>query len=252
MTLVDALGADSGVVCVVGAGGKKTTLYTLANALDRAAVSATVRIPIFDGAVAAVHATDSPEAALAETATWPVGVVAEREREDRYAGYDPDVLDRLAERLRPRAPPDEALADVLLVKADGARTRWLKAPNEREPQLPRRADVVVPIASARVVGEPLTDERVHRPERVADLTGLSLGDPIDAADVASVLASPDGGLKDAPPDATVVPLVNMVDDDALERTGRRIAGELLDRSDRVERVVLAQMIADEPLVAVVD
>jgi len=253
MLLADALDAESGVVCVVGAGGKKTTLYTLANALDRTAVTATVRIPIFDEAVTAVHATESPAAALAGTTTWPVGVVAERERQDRYAGYDPAVVDRLAGRIRPHASPDEALADVLLVKADGARTRWLKAPDDREPQLPREADVVIPIASARVVGEPLSDERVHRPERVAALTGLSPGDRISATDVATVLASRDGGLKDVPPDAAVVPLVNMVDDDDLERTGRAVAEAVLDRAgDRIERVVLARMIDPDPLVDVVD
>jgi len=242
MELPEALSATTGLTCVVGAGGKKSTLYALANRLDRAVVTATVRIPIFDDQVAEVVVTDDPVTAVEAATDWPVGVVAERERADRYAGYEPATVARLAEA---------GAADAVLVKADGARTRWLKAPNEREPQLPRNADTVVPIASARVVGEPLSEEHVHRPERVARITGRELGAPIRASDVATVLTSDRGGLKDVPPGATVVPLVNMVDDDDLLAVGEEVAAAIHERVD-VPRVVLGRMNAPEPVVAVLD
>jgi probable selenium-dependent hydroxylase accessory protein YqeC len=99
---------------------------------------------------------------------------------------------------------------------------------------------VIPVASAKAVGKPLTETHVHRPERVADLTDLSVGDPIRPVDIAAVLASREGGRRRVPPSATVVPLVNMVDDEDLAATGRAIATEIHDRAD-VPRVVLAQM-----------
>jgi len=58
--VVDALDAAAGTTCLVGAGGKKTTLYALADRLDRAVLTATVRIPIFDREVAAVRVTEGP------------------------------------------------------------------------------------------------------------------------------------------------------------------------------------------------
>ena len=59
MRLASALAADEEqCVAVVGAGGKKTTLYLLGSLLDRAVVTATVRIPIFDDQVARVVVTD--------------------------------------------------------------------------------------------------------------------------------------------------------------------------------------------------
>jgi probable selenium-dependent hydroxylase accessory protein YqeC len=247
MDLETALAVDD-LTCVVGAGGKKTTLYALAARLDRAVVTATVRIPIFDEQVARITVTDDPAGAIDRIDERPLGVVPEREREDRYLGYDPAVVSDLARETD----------DPLLVKADGARTRWLKAPDEREPQLPREADTVLPIASARVVGEPLTDERVHRPERVASITDRGVGEEIQPSDVAKVLASTEGGLKDVPEDATVVPVVNMVDDGELEATGRQIARRVLDRagpgtgSPTVSRVVLARMTASDPVVGVVE
>lgn len=241
MDLVEAVGAAEGVTCAVGAGGKKTLLYALADRLARSVVTATVRIPIFDPHVAAVVVTDDPVAAVRTAEDWPVGVVPGRDG-DRYRGYEPAVIDELAAA---------GLVDAILVKADGARTRWFKAPGEDEPRLPGQADVVVPIASVRAVGEPLDETRVHRPERVAAIADLDLGETIRPDHVATVLASEVGGRKGVPPGATVIPLLNMVDDPALEETARAVADDLLRRST-VTRVVLARLIADDPLVGIVE
>ncbi len=241
MDIVDALAARRGTTCVVGAGGKKTTMATLAARLDRAVVTATVRIPIFEEWVADVVVTEEPLDAIAaaEAEDWPLGLVPEQERPDRYYGYDTAVVDRIGETGHPT-----------VVKADGARMRRFKAPADHEPQLPESTDVVVPIASVHVVGEPLTDERVHRVDRVSDLTDRDPGETIRPVDVARVLASQAGGLKDVPDGAMAIPLLNMVDDDALAETAREVARELHDLAD-VPRVVLAEMRADDPLVEVV-
>lgn len=233
MDLTEALPTE-GVTCVVGAGGKKTTLYALANALDRAVVTATVRIPIFDPHVARVVVTDDPAGAIEECEGWPLGIVPEREGNDRYRGYDSEVLDGLAERT-----------DVpLLVKADGARMREFKAPGDREPQVPENADTVLPVASVHAVGKRLTEGIVHRPERVAAIAGIDLDEEITADVVAEVLASPEGGLKGVPDDATAIPLLNKVDDSEDEAVAREIARGIHDRAD-VERVVLARMAESE-------
>lgn len=263
-TLATALRATSGVVAVVGAGGKKSTLYRLAErsdgvatgrsdgvaaertggaAAERTVLTATVRIPIFDDHVDSVAVTDDPISTVRSADRWPLGVVPARDRSDRYRGYDPEAVDALGEA---------DVADRILVKADGARTREFKAPGDREPQIPSSADVVVPVASVHAVGHPLTEDTVHRPDRVADLVGRDPGEVIDARDVARVLASDRGGLKGVPDGAAVVPVLNKVDGPAHRETALAIATGLLDRTDRVSRVVLTQLTADEPVVEVVD
>jgi probable selenium-dependent hydroxylase accessory protein YqeC len=239
MDLASAVEAE-GVVCAVGAGGKKTLLYALAERVPRSVVTATVRIPIFDEHVADVVVTDDPARTVRETADWPVGVVPEREREDRYRGYDPEQIASLA----------DSRADAVLVKADGARTRRLKAPGDHEPQIPDCADVVVPIASVRAVGEPLSEAVAHRPERVAALTDRSVGETIRAEDVATVLAHAEGGRKDVPAGTTVVPLLNMADDAALVQTATAVAEGVHDRAT-VDRVVVTSLKDDDPVKNVV-
>ncbi|WP_323190175.1 selenium cofactor biosynthesis protein YqeC [Halostella sp. PRR32] len=240
MDIVDALDAAGGTTCLVGAGGKKTTLYALADRIDRAVVTATVRIPIFDRHVAEVVVTDDPADAVRTADRWPLGLVPERKREDRYPGYDPETITAIAAA---------DAADAVLVKADGARTREFKAPNDREPQVPPSADTVVPVASAHAVGKPLTSEYVHRPERVAAITGRDEGDEIRPVDVAAVLASDDGGMRGVPDGATAIPVINKVDDEELAAVAGDIAAEVLARSD-VPKVVLARMADPDPLVAV--
>ena len=238
MELADALAAE-GIVCAVGAGGKKTAMAALAAATDRATVTATVRIPkAFADREEVAHlvTTDDPAEALRNNETWPLEVVPGAADESRHAGYENEVV----AGLRDAAP------GPVLVKADGARMRRFKAPNEREPQLPANTDTVLAIASAHAVGEPLDEGVVHRPERVADIANRSLGDEIQPEDVAAVLASTDGGLKAVPDDVTAVAVVNMVDDDRLEAVGREIAEATLARSDRVDRVALTKL--DEPRV----
>lgn len=256
-SLLAAFGLDDpaagDTTCFVGAGGKKTSIYALAARLDRAVVTATVRIPIFDPHVSHVEVTEDPLAALESVVAvgdgtqrgpgdFPLGLVPEREFEDRYRGYDPETVSALA----------AAHDGPVLVKADGARMREFKAPGDHEPRIPASADAVVPVASARVVGQPLTDETVHRPERVADVAGVAVGDEVTPGVVASVLASEAGGRRGVPPGATTIPLLNKVDGDAEDAAAREVADRVLESTDadRVPRVVLARMATPEVVTVV--
>lgn len=219
------------VTAVVGAGGKKSTLYALAAELNRAVVTATVRIPPFEDRVERLGLTEMPAQTVSNNQRWPLGIVPGRDGErDRYLGYNTERIDDLA-----------AATDVpILLKADGARTRWFKAPAPDEPQVPDTSDLVVPVASVRAVGEPIDDEHVHRPERVAALLDRPIGSQIRPRDIVHVLRNERGGLKDVPDGARVVPLLNMVDDERLESVAEEIAAGLV-ADERIERVVLGRM-----------
>lgn len=238
MDYVTELGLDTGLTAVVGAGGKKSTLYTVGNELDRAVITTAVRIPRFDEHVAEIHETTDPVSTLDTVRDWPVGLVPGFE-ESRYLGYELETIDAIARSGVPEA---------VLVKSDGARNREFKAPGVDEPRIPPAADRVLGLASTHVVGKPLTEEFVHRPDRVATLTGLDVGAEIGIEDVATVLSSPEGTEKNVPETAEYIPVLNKVDDETDRETARAIADRVLDASS-ADRVALTQLLgAGEPLV----
>jgi probable selenium-dependent hydroxylase accessory protein YqeC len=245
--LLDLLAARSGIVCVVGAGGKKTTLYTLLAAHPgRAALTATVRMARFPAGLPAACIVDTedklPELVLAAAARHRrVAFAQPAAKPDRLSGLSPALVAELHRR---------GGFDVTLVKADGARMHWIKAPAADEPSLPPGVTTVIPLVSARAIGEPLGERAAHRIERLTALLGLAPGDPLSVAHVARLLSDPRGALQGVG-DATVVPVINMVDDDALERAARDVAERALAATDRFDRVVLASMNANSPVRAVV-
>jgi probable selenium-dependent hydroxylase accessory protein YqeC len=80
---------------------------------------------------------------------------------------------------------------IVIVKTDGARKRWFKAPNQSEPVIPPWSQLCITVVNHEILGQPLTDALVHRPQRVAELTGLKIGAPITPQAVGMVLTHPD-------------------------------------------------------------
>ncbi|MBI4514003.1 MAG: putative selenium-dependent hydroxylase accessory protein YqeC [Gemmatimonadetes bacterium] len=247
-SLAEALGIRSGVVCVVGAGGKKTLLYRLAHELPgRIALTTTVLSPPFARHVDQVIVVEHPlplVARLREEAhpARIVGIARPSEKHNRWAGLTREEVDSLA---------DLNIFDTILVKADGARSRWIKVPGPEEPIIPSSATAVTPIVSAKALGQPLDETTAHHPERIAELAGAKVGDRIEPEHVAALLSSPEGALKDVGK-ALVVPLINMVDDDAARASAMRTAERALERTNRFERVLLTSLTAPEPVVAIVE
>jgi probable selenium-dependent hydroxylase accessory protein YqeC len=250
--LLDLLGAWRGIVCAVGAGGKKSTLYRLALAhravgTPRTALTTTVMTAPPPAPVAAERLLAGPDALHRQ-----VPLLAERHallayaqpspKPGRLGGVAPDLVASLH-----RA----GAFSVTLVKADGARMRAIKAPGPDEPVLPPGVATLLPVVSARVFGCALDETIAHRPQRVAVITGALFGERLGPGHVARLLSSEQGALQHAG-DALVVPIINMVDDATRLGLARQAAREALARTRRFDRVVLAAMTAAEPIVEVVE
>ena len=79
-----------------------------------------------------------------------------------------------------------SLADYVLVEADGAKMLPLKAHAEYEPVIPECASSVVCVAGVDGVGLPVS-EICHRPDRYAELAGISAECQVTPEAVAAVL-----------------------------------------------------------------
>ncbi len=233
------------LMALVGAGGKSTILTRLAQeaaaAGHRVVVTTTTHLWIRQFAAfprtALVASRADAIAKARQTAPGEILALAREVRaaEARVAGLPPSWVDALREH-----------ADVVLVEADGARERPLKAPASHEPAVPERTTHLVVVAGWHGIYKPLDAVWVHRPERFAQLSGLSLGAPITPAALVRVLRHPEGGLKHRPPHAHVSVVLNQMDRETHLRLARRMANDLL-RTAAVSEVILASARAQDPI-----
>ncbi|MGB5932734.1 MAG: NTP transferase domain-containing protein, partial [Anaerolineae bacterium] len=104
------------------------------------------------------------------------------------------------------------------------------------PPLPPATTILVPMMAADALGQPLDERIAHRPQLVARLTRTSLGDLVTPEVAAQVIAHPEGGLKNAPPSARVIPLINKVDSSTLA-PAQEVANYLIS-ANSIDRVLL--------------
>ena len=120
---------------------------------------------------------------------------------------------------------DFGLFDVILVEADGAARKPVKAPNENEPVYPASVDLVIGVIGADCLGQPVSEELVHRPELFRRVTGAKTGEPVTARHLVNLISHPDGLFRHAPAGAPRVVFLNKYD--TMDETTLSQAEELL-------------------------
>jgi probable selenium-dependent hydroxylase accessory protein YqeC len=130
-------------------------------------------------------------------------VVGVREREDKLRGLEP-------ERIRPLRD----LADCVVIEADGARGRSLKAPAPHEPVIPDVTSLTVVLVGLDVLGMPLEERVVHRLDELVEITRAVPGAPITEELIATCLTK--GYLPKIPRQSGRVFFLNKVDDSRLK------------------------------------
>lgn len=249
MDLTDALGiGEREVVALVGGGGKTTSMYRIcAEAAIRgrfAVASGTARFTEPSGGARVPVLVDEDEGRLLDAVRraqgrhpWVIAAAGHGSKE-RLLPISNAMVAKLAE---------EAAVALLILEADGSAMRAFKAPAGHEPAVPPAATLLVAIVGADIFGRPLTEELVHRPERVTALSGAAGGSPVTPGVVAEVLGHPAGGRKALPAAARFAVLINKVTPSRLAEA-REAAGLLLQRG--VPLVVLAQAREEVPVVEI--
>jgi probable selenium-dependent hydroxylase accessory protein YqeC len=235
--LVEAFGVGKGdVVSLVGAGGKTTVLYALSMELRRRGLSV-VTTCTTHMQLPTSGTTTAPLVVVEEEGNWlatvkarlaqygSVTVIQSRTREDKLQGIEPVMVD-----------PLRSLADCVVIEADGARSRSLKAPADHEPVVADETTLVVVIVGLDALGEPLHERFVHRVEVVKRLAHAPPASEV-TNDVI-VAAVVDGYFPKLPPCRRLV-FLNKASDDRL-KTAEKLGEALLRRG--VPEVVFGEAI----------
>lgn len=173
MDISALLGVERGVTALIGGGGKTTLMYTLAEELrHRGTVVVTTSTHIQrPEQYPVLTAADDVAAALAEHGAV---CVASESPEGKLCA--PALsFEALA-----------ALADFVLVEADGSKRLPLKAHAPHEPVIPPNAHRTIYVVGADGFGRPIR-QVCHRPERYAALCGAAEDDIVTPMLEAAVL-----------------------------------------------------------------
>ncbi len=181
----------------IGAGGKTTLLLRLGGELvvagRRVVLTTTTKLGSDQVTGTVCRSADPAEVDDCFTSPGHVFVVISDDGR-KVTGPSARGVDRLF---------TETATDYVLVEADGARRRFIKAPADHEPVIPSASTRVVIVAGLDAIGRPLA-EVAHRPELVSALIGLDLTSLVEPEHVAALLAHPQGGLKGVPDRARAV------------------------------------------------
>ena len=170
------LAADElAVVTLVGAGGKTSALFRLADEAvasgRRVVTTTTTRIFASQAEQAPGRLVVDPDgngsidwAALeAELARHGHCLLVTSLTGPKCEGLPPTVVDGLAARAH------DLGISLIAVEGDGSRRRPVKAPAPHEPVIPDCTTHLVPVAGLDALGLPLSEPYVHRPERMRAL-----------------------------------------------------------------------------------
>jgi probable selenium-dependent hydroxylase accessory protein YqeC len=213
--------ADS-CVALLGAGGKTTLMLALAEGMRAAGyrpiVTTTTRIWPPAGIPLVLGTAGALDEALSQ---HEIACLGDRlSSEGKVEGLPPAALCELRAR---RAGP-------LLVEADGAAGRPLKAHGAHEPVVPTCATHVLIVAGVDAVGQPAGDDVVHRFALAAAVHSWTAGETITSAHVAALLRRME---RYVPVHARSWFVLNKVDDPARARIAEDITEHLGERRTHV-------------------
>jgi probable selenium-dependent hydroxylase accessory protein YqeC len=237
-------------IFLIGGGGKTTLMFTLARHLahtGRTVVSTTSTRILYPPPSDSDHVLieDDPVQAATRLRSELLGtrhVTIGKSSNDaarKLHGYTADELDYLR-----RA----AVADYLIVEADGAAGKSIKAYNDYEPVVSTQADLVIAVIGSDSVGCRLTDAHVHRAARFSKLLNLPLETPITVEDIAAIFFHPLGYLKAVPPTADVMVLISKAGDASRRENARKLAAALhaADRNKRIAHILIGELAGPNP------
>ena len=252
--LTEALGIEAReVISLVGAGGKTTLMFRLAKELylsgKKVVTTTTTKILEPTSEETGSLFIDPDEEKVKDFVRGHldqyrhITVARERLESRKMKGVSPNLVDGLW---------NSQGMNMIIIEADGAAGRPVKAPRENEPVIPKSTTLVVAILGVDGMEMVLNDESVFQSERVSKITGIPVGEKLTDEAMARLIAHPEGIFKGSPLSARVAVFLNKVDIPNGVAKAKSIAQKILDKKHRqIERIVLGQLRSESPVAEVI-
>jgi probable selenium-dependent hydroxylase accessory protein YqeC len=253
-SLIESLGLkDREVISLVGAGGKTTLMFRLAKELilagRKVVTTTTTKIlepPSEETPCLYVH---DDEESLKQFVLQHIDryhhitIARERLESTKLKGISSDLASVLCNSRK---------VEIMIVEADGAAGRPVKAPREWEPVIPPASTLVIGILGVDGVGRELNEKNLFQAERISELTGIPMGRQMTCEAMAILMTHPQGIFKGTPSSSRRVAFINKVDIQNGKGWGREVAEKIFEKKpSQIERVVLGQLRGERPVAEVI-
>ncbi len=241
-----------GVISIVGAGGKTALMFRLARELsrngNRVLTTTTTKIYMPVPAQSSMVMISGSAETIARSAREAFkrnqhisAGSAILPLKNKLKGFKPETIDSLWK---------SGVFHWIIVEADGAAGRPLKAPALHEPVVPQSTHWHIGVVGINAAGKPLTDQWAFRPRLVSKISGLAMGEAITEKAIAAVLMDNNGILKNSPPRAMRFAFLNQKDSTERLAIAKRIARALDGHEKKgITRVLIGQTLY-EPYVRI--
>lgn len=252
-TLSEALGLKAKeMISLTGAGGKTTLMYRLAQELvlqgKRVITTTTTKIlkPRHHESPHLFLSKDGGRIVEFVTHTLSLyghlTLAQEEISEGKLKGIPPEWADHLWHGCE---------MDALIIEADGAKGRPVKAPRDGEPVIPKETTLVVALLGMDGVGKELNEQHIFQPQRVSRLTGIREDEKMTEEGMALLMIHPKGLFKGAPDSSRRIAFLNKVDDQKDLARAQKIGQIILnEKKVSIERIILSRLKGEQPIIEV--
>ncbi len=239
------IGNNKDCICIVGAGGKTSTMFALAKELrslnKKVVVTTTTKIyypdkELYDNILVSCHESrilsfiDNIEHA-------GINIIGSSViEENKLKGVQPQLICKLFEKNN---------IDYVLVECDGSRGKPIKAPAEFEPVVPACAAKVLGIIGLDAVGKKADEMTVHRLHEFCKAAECKIGEVITIHHIEKLICHSDGLFKNTPKHIQRYVVLNKADTKERLQYAVDIKKLLADRVDL--KVLIAQMQHYDPI-----
>ncbi len=253
-SLAEALGIETReVISLVGAGGKTTLMFRLAKELSlrgkKVVTTTTTKIlePVCGETGSLFVASDEERIKDFVKGHFNqynhITIARERLESGKLKGVSAGLIDELCRSQE---------IDAVIIEADGAAGRPVKAPREHEPVIPTQTTLIVAILGVDGLGMKLSEKNVFQPERISAITGVPMGEKLTDEAMAILVTHPEGIFKGTPSWSRVIAFLNKVDIPNGRVKAEGIAYKILDKKHKqIERIVLGQLKSEPPVAEVI-
>ncbi|MFC2048898.1 selenium cofactor biosynthesis protein YqeC, partial [Elusimicrobiota bacterium] len=130
--------------------------------------------------------------------------------------------------------------DYMIIEADGAAKKSLKAHNKYEPAVAPCTTLFIIVIGYDIIGKKLNIKNVHRPQAVARILKKPLDTRIQPSDLITMIKHPGGLLKGRPAATRTTVILNKVSDDKFDEA-KHLSDGILKYGPGINSVISGEL-----------